>query len=95
MSKKYKGRILEITSEKTFTKDGKNYSYRVVVLEVDDYILATNYWLKEELPPEGANVTFTIKVSSERNHKHPEQFFHKVKLLTIYESTRIPTEVLN
>lgn len=91
----YKGEILEISPVKTFVKNGKKYSYRIVVLTIGDYFVAANYWLSDKLPPVGSFVTFTIKISSERNSKAPEQFYHKVTLQSIYESSRIPSEVLN
>jgi ssDNA-binding replication factor A large subunit len=89
----FKGTILEIGEPKTFTKEKKDYTYRTVVIDTGKGIIASNYWFDKPLPEVGTNVTFIIKVNSERNPNNPEPFFHKLNLHNIYESSRIPQEV--
>lgn len=88
-----KGKVIEITELKTFHKGGVEYKYRTVIIDVNVGIIAANYWSDDKLPPVGTNVNFVIKITSERNNKDPELFYHKVNLHKIYDSSRIPEEV--
>lgn len=88
-----KGKIIEITEVKTFYKGDASYNFRTVVIDVNAGIIAANYWVDDELPPVGTIVNFVINITSERNNKNPELFYHKVNLHKIYDSSRIPKEV--
>jgi len=88
------GKVMEISPYKNFQKKGKEFSYRTIMLSNDDdAFIAANYWYKEELPAVGTNVKYVIYLSSERNNKNQELFFHKINLLSIYETTGIPKEI--
>lgn len=89
----FTGKVIEISPVKTFIKKGKEYSYRIVVLDVEHGFIAANYWFTKPIPPVGSEVTFTIKINSERNPNNSELFFHKINLHTIHESNRISPEV--
>jgi hypothetical protein len=82
----FTGKILDISSEKTFVKKGKNYTYKTVLVDTGNGNIAANYWSADPLPPTGSDVTIVIKLNSERNPKNPEVFFHKVNLHSIHES---------
>lgn len=88
-----KGTVLEISEQRSFLKKSIEYKYRTVVVDVGVGIIAANYWLDGDIPPVGTDVNFVIKITSERNNKDPELFYHKVNLHKIYESSRIPQEV--
>jgi len=87
------GTILEITQPMSFNKDGMEYKYRTVVIDVGENIIAANWWSDSELPQEGAKVEFTIELRSERNNKTPELFYHKLNLKSIYESHTVYSAV--
>ena len=89
----FEGVILEITPSKSFIKNNKEYNFRTVVIETGEEFIAANYWQDGELPPVGTEVSFQIKISSDRNNKNPEIFYHKVNLHSIHERSRFPTEV--
>lgn len=91
---KLTGRIQSIEPERSFLKEGAEYKYRTVILDVDHGIIAANYWKEDELPPVGSLVEFTLKINSNRNKNNPDVFYHTLNLHSINEhSERISSEV--
>lgn len=87
------GVIKEVSDYKTFQKNDKSFRYRQVVFELGDELIVANYWANDALPPIGSDVKFKIKISSERNNKDPEIFFHKINLVSVYECDRLDKKV--
>lgn len=80
----FTGILAEVMPQKEFLKD-KTYFYTPVVFNVGDEIIVANYWKKDELPPLGSKVKFTVKIASARNNNNPDVFYHKINLQEIYE----------
>lgn len=91
------GFVLDIKPTQEFKIDDKVYDYRVVVIGSGGSFIATTYWGDGELPDVGTKVIFTIKITSERNRKDPQLFYHKINLIKIYAidnySSRYPSQV--
>lgn len=87
------GRIVEVSEPKDFVKNDTTYSYRTVLFHIADpevgyapvpgNYIATNLWENINIPELGVLARFTVRLSSERNRKDPNIFFHKVNLQSV------------
>lgn len=76
-----KAQVLEVTNPKEFEVDGKRFRYRNVLFSIGDgKLLRTDLWGDRAAPEVGATLRIDVEVTSERNRKDPNLFFHKVKL---------------
>lgn len=76
-----KAKVLEVSEQKTFEVDGKTYKYKHILFDISDgKILRAELWGDRSAPEIGRLLKIDIEVSSERNRKDPNLFFHKVKL---------------
>jgi hypothetical protein len=85
MSKSFTGKIASVSATRKFIKDGKEFRYRIILFDVGDSVIAANYWSSEEMLPVGTEVKFVVKISSEKNNKNPDIYFHKINLISVYE----------
>lgn len=89
----FRGVVEQITPYNQFTVDGETYRYRTVVIhlvgseynKVAGNFIAANVWQDMDIPDLGALVEVEVRVSSERNRKDPNLFYHKINLQTIKE----------
>lgn len=76
-----KAKVLEVTDPKEFELEGKTFRYRNVLFDIGDgKLLRADLWGDRTAPELGRTFRIDIEVSSERNRKDPNLFFHKVKL---------------
>lgn len=87
------GRIVEVSDPRLFEKNGDTYEYRTVIFNIADpdsgyhavpgNIIAANLWDDRELPSKGVLTRFSVRLTSERNRKSPDIYFHKVNLQNV------------
>jgi hypothetical protein len=87
------GRITEVSDPRLFEKNGDAYEYRTVVFNIADpdsgyhavpgNFIAANVWDDRELPTAGALTRFSVRITSERNRKSPDVYYHKVNLQNV------------
>jgi hypothetical protein len=86
------GTITAIESDKQFTKAGKVYEYSTIILDVDGDMIAGNYWKEDPIPAVGTKVNVVADISSHRNNKSPELFYHTINIHNVYEWSQRTTE---
>lgn len=74
-------RVKSVGPLKDFELDGKHYVFREILFDTGgDRELMTVMWGDKEPPVEGDDVEIFVEVTSERNRKNPDIWWHKVKL---------------
>lgn len=84
----FEGKVLHVGEPVRFNKDAATFSYRDVLFDLGDSILATKFWQEDELPKVGKDVKIVVRIYSERNNKDPKLFYHKINLIGAYELSR-------
>ena len=86
---KFTGRVKGVVKEDVFQKEGKEYRYKTVMIQLCDpesfedsnVTLAVNDWHEHEIPATGTLVDFTISIYSGQNKNNPNIYFHKLNLI--------------
>jgi hypothetical protein len=76
-----KAQVLEVTTPKEFEVEGKRFKYRHILFDIGEgKLLRADLWGDRPAPEVGTTLRIDVEVTSERNRKDPNLFFHKVKL---------------
>jgi hypothetical protein len=76
-----KAKAIEISEQKFFSIDGKDYSLRFVLFHTGSgKLLRAELWGDKAPPVLGNIYIIHVEVTSERNRKDPTLFYHKIKL---------------